>query len=178
MKAILFALCLVIGLNAYEINGDLGVKWTGFKTDKKVGVPGTFKTIKTDITKSDKLDSFLTSAKVEIDALSLDSKLPMRDKNITSTIFSLTSAKTIKGSISSVNEAKKQFTLDITMNETTKQIPMTYELKDGKVIAKGELEILDFGLKDSFLAFAKKCAPFHQNKTFSVVDLEITIPVK
>ncbi len=174
----ILALGLVSSLGAYELNGDLGVKWTGFKTAKKIGVSGTFKDMKLDIKKSSSLSDFLKSAKVEINAMTLDSKLPFRDKNITSTVFSQASAKAIKGSISSVDEAKKTLVLDVTMNAVTKQIPMTYTLAGGKVVAKGSLEILDFGMKSSFDAFAKKCGGFHAGKTFSDVALEITVPYK
>lgn len=182
MKKIILSSALALGLlsslNAYELNGNLDVKWTGFKTAKKVGVSGGFKDVNLNITKSDKLVDFLKSAKVEIDSSKLDSKLPFRDKNITSTIFSLASAKMIKGSISNVDEAKKTLTLDLTMNDVTKQIPMTYEVKDNKIIAKGKIEILDHNLKSSFEAFALKCKAFHQNKTFSDVDVEFTLPYK
>ncbi len=174
----ILALGLISSLNAYELNGDLGVKWTGFKTAKKVGVSGTFKDMKIAIGKSDSLSDFLKSAKVEIDALKIDSKLPFRDKNITSTIFSLASAKNIKGAISQVDETKKELTLDVTMNEVTKAVPMKYEIQNGKIVAKGSLEILDYGLKSSFEAFALKCKGFHAGKTFSDVDLEITLPFK
>ncbi len=174
----ILALGLVSSLNAYELNGDLGVKWTGFKTAKKVGVSGTFKDIKLSITKTDKLADFLKSAKVEIDAMKIDSKLPFRDKNITSTLFSLASAKTVTGSISNVDESKKTLVLDVTMNSITKQVPMTYTLEAGKIIAKGTLEILDFDMKSSFDAFAKKCGGFHAGKTFSDVDVEFTLPYK
>ncbi|PIF04893.1 MAG: hypothetical protein CSA86_00140 [Arcobacter sp.] len=174
----ILAVGLISGLNAYELDGDLGIKWTGFKTAKKVGVSGTFKDVKLDIQKADKLADFLKSAKVEIDTMKINSKLPMRDKNITSTIFSLASAKTVKGTISKVDEAKKELTLDVTMNGVTKQIPMTYTLSGGKIVAKGTLEILDFKLKSSFEAFAKKCRGFHAGKTFSDVDVEFTLPYK
>ncbi len=174
----ILALGLVSSLNAYELNGNLDVKYTGFKTAKKVGVSGTFKSIKLDIKKSDKLADFLKSAKVEIDTATVDTKLPFRDKNITSTIFSLASAKTVTGTISSVDEAKKTLNLDVTMNGVKKTIPMTYTADDGKIVAKGKLEILDFNLKSSFDAFAKKCGSFHAGKTFSDVDVEFTLPYK
>lgn len=92
----ILSLGLVSTLNAYEVNGDLGVKWTGHKNKVKVGVPGTFKNIKLSIEKNDDLVKFLQSANVTIDAMSLDSKMPFRDNNITSTLFALTSAKEIK----------------------------------------------------------------------------------
>ncbi len=33
---------------------------------------------------------------------------------------------------------------------------MNYELTEGKIIAKGKIDILDFDMKNSYLAFAKK----------------------
>ncbi len=182
MKKILLssilALGLSINLNAYEINGDLGVKWTGFKTEKKAPVSGTFKDIKLSIQNNSDLNKFLTSAKVEIQTASFDSKNPFRDKNITSTLFSLVSSKVIKGTIKSVNENNKSLVLNVTMNEVKKEVPMTYNIKDGEIIAKGSIEILDYDMKNPFIAFAQKCASFHANKSFSDVNIEFTIPFK
>ncbi|MBP7769869.1 MAG: YceI family protein [Aliarcobacter sp.] len=174
----ILGLFLVSGLNAYEINGDLGVKWTGFKTEKKVPVSGTFNEINLDIKSSEKLDEFLKSAKVKINSLSLESKDEGRNISMISTLFSLASAKEIKGAITQVNESEKTLLLDVTMNEITKAIPMTYEIVDGNIIAKGAIEILDFNLKGSFLEFAKVCAVHHENKSFSNVDIAFTIPFK
>jgi polyisoprenoid-binding protein YceI len=172
------AFTLVSSLNAYELNGQIGVKWTGFKTEKKAAVSGTFNDIKLDIKNSDKLSDFLSTAKVKIVSASLESKNPERNDNITSTLFSLATSKLIAGSISKVNEKENTLTLAVTMNEVTKDIPMTYEIIDGNIIAKGTLEILDFNMKDSYLAFAKKCAELHENKSFSDVNIEFTIPFK
>lgn len=174
----ILGLFLVSGLNAYEINGDLGIKWTGFKTEKKAPVSGTFNEINLNIKKSDKLSDFLTSAKVKINSLSLESKDKGRNENIVTTLFSLSSAKVITGVITKVNEDEKTFLLDVTMNEVTNTILMMYDISDGKIIAKGTLEILDFNMKDSFLAFAQKCAALHENKSYSDVNIEFMIPYK
>jgi len=182
MKKILLSSILAFGLvsslNAYELNGDLGVKWTGFKTEKKAPVSGTFKEINLNITKSDDLSEFLKSAKVDIATASFDSKSPSRDKNITSTLFSLATSKTINGSIVAVDVAKKSLTLEVVMNEVKKEVPMTYEMINNNIVAKGSIEILDFDMKNPFMAFAKKCAVFHQNKSYSDVNIEFSIPYK
>lgn len=174
----ILALLLCVNLNAFEVNGDLGVKWTGFKTEKKAPVSGTFKDINLSIEKSEDLSKFLTSAKVKIKTASFDSSNPFRDKNITSTLFSLASSKIIIGSVKSVNVKNKELVLIVTMNEVSKEVSMTYDIKDSKIVAKGSIEILDFAMKDSFMAFAKKCATFHGNKSFSDVNIEFTIPYK
>ena len=174
----ILSLFLVSGLNAYEINGDLGVKWTGFKTEKKAPVSGSFNEIDLNIKSSENLSEFLKSAKVKINSLSLESKDEGRNNSMTSTLFSLATAKEIRGSISEVNEDKKTLLLDVTMNEVTKAVPMTYSIVDGNITAKGSIEILDYNLKGSFLAFAKECAALHENKSFSDVNIEFTIPFK
>lgn len=174
----ILSLCLLSSLNAYEINGDLGVQWTGFKTEKKVAVSGSFNEINLDIKKSESLSEFLKSANVTINSISLESKNEGRNKSITSTLFALATAKDIKGAISEVNEAEKTLSLNVTMNEVTKAVPMTYEIVDGKIIAKGAIEILDYNLSGSFLAFAKECAAHHENKSYSDVNIEFTIPFK
>jgi len=172
------SLGLISSLNAYEVNGDLGVKWVGYKNKVKVGVPGTFKEVTLSIEKNDDLSEFLKSANVSINTLSLDSKLPFRDKNITSTLFSLVSAKEIKGSIASVDVEKNELVLKVTMNQIEKDVLMKFEKSDSTIMAKGKIEILDFDLKDSFLAFAKKCGALHQMTSYSDVDIEFTLPYK
>ncbi len=169
---------LLSSLNAYELNGDLGVKWTGFKTVKKVPVSGSFNDIKLKIESSDNLSEFLKSSKVEIKSDSFESNNKERNLNITSTLFSLASSKMIEGSIVKVDEKEKKLVLNITMNQVTKQVPMMYEITSDKIIAKGTIDILDYNMENSFMAFAKKCATFHENKSFSDVDIEFTIPYK
>ncbi|WP_375723046.1 YceI family protein [Arcobacter sp. KX21116] len=169
---------LITSLSAYELNGNLGVKWTGYKTEKKVPVSGTFNDISLDIKSSDDLSTFLKSSMVTIQTNSFESKNPERNKNIISTLFSLASEKEIKGMISSVDEDNKMLTLKVTMNEVSKSVLMKYEMSNGNIIAKGAIDILDFGMKNSFIAFAKKCAEAHQNKSFSDVNIEFTIPYK
>ena len=174
----LLAFGLLSNLNAYELNGPLEVKWTGFKTEKKVGVSGTFKDISLDIKKSDDFVEFLKSAKVEIQTLSFDSKNTFRDKNITSTLFSLATATKIEGYLENINTASKKMTLQVTMNKVKHAVPMTFKVKDGMIIAKGKIDILDYDMDEPFAAFALKCAHYHENKSFSDVDIEFTIPYK
>ena len=64
------------------------------------------------------------------------------------------------------------------MNKITNFVPMKYEIINGNIVVKGSIEILDFDMETSFLAFAQKCAAFHANKSFSDVNIEFTIPFK
>lgn len=174
----LASLALISNLNAYELDGNLDIKWTGFKLASKVGVSGTFNDIKLDISKNEDLADFLKSAKVTIDSKSLESKDEGRNANIVTTLFALASAKTITGTISSVDETNKTLVLDLVLNGVQKSVPMKYEDKDGNIIANGTIEMLDFGLKSSYQAFVLKCAELHENVSYSDVDIEFTLPYK
>lgn len=165
-------------LNAYELSEQIQIKWTGYKTEKKVAVSGTFKDISIDIEKSSTLTDFLKSAKVEIQTKSLDSNNSFRDKNITTTLFSILSLSKINSYISDVQEINKTLTLQINMNNIKKTVPMKYEILENKIIAKGMIDLLDFDMDESFSSFALKCAHYHENKSFSEVDIEFIIPFK
>ena len=97
---------------------------------------------------------------------------------MTSTLFALASAEVIEGNISDVNEDEKTLILNVTMNEVTNPVRMDYTIENGKIVASGGIDILDFSMQKSYLAFAKKCADLHENKSFSEVDIEFTIPYK
>ena len=178
LLASLLSFSLVSSLSAYELNGDLGVKWTGFKTEKKLPVSGTFNDIKIDIKASPNLSDFLTSANVIIKTSSFESKNPGRNESIVSTLFALPSAEVIEGNILEVNEDDKSLILNVTMNEVTNPVRMDYTIENGNIVAIGNIDVLDFLMENSFMDFAEKCAALHENKSFSDVDIEFTIPYK
>ena len=178
---LLFSLTLLLSLvfaNAYELNGDLGVKWTGFKTAKKVGVSGTFNDINLQIKSDDNFEEFLKSANVTINTSSFDSGLDVRNKSIVSTLFSLKSSEKIIASIIDVDTNKKSLILKLTMNEVTKEVPLTYENKEGVVVAKGQIDVLDYSMSEPYAKFAKACFDLHEGKSYSEVHIEFTLPYK
>ncbi|AXX91537.1 hypothetical protein CPU12_11740 [Malaciobacter molluscorum LMG 25693] len=174
----IFCLLSFISLNAYELNGDLKLQWTGYKTEDKVGVSGTFKEIKLKIKKNDNFVDFLKSANVKINTLSLDSGLDVRNKSMVNTLFSLKSSQKITASITKVDEKAHTLNMKLTMNKVTKNVPMKYMIKDGKVMAKGEIDILNYKMSDSFAKFAKECFDLHKGKTFSEVTVAFELPFK
>ncbi|AXH08951.1 hypothetical protein CP960_04640 [Malaciobacter halophilus] len=167
-----------IGLNAYELNGNLKVGWTGYKTEEKIGVSGTFKKIDLQIKKSEDFVKFLKSAKVKIDSLSLESGLEVRNKSMINTLFSLKSSQKVVASIKEVNLEKNIILLDLEMNKVLKQVPMKYHVEDKKVIATGVIDILDYSMSESFSKFAKECFDLHKGKTFSEVTISFELPFK
>ena len=178
---VLFSLGLIfmfVCANAYELDGNLGVKWTGYKTAQKVAVSGTFKEINLQIESNDNLEQFLKSANVQINTLSFDSGLDVRNKSIVSTLFSLKSSEKITGSISNVDVNKKTLVLKLTMNGVTKNVLMSYDIKDNKIVANGQIDVLDYNMQESFAKFAKACFDLHKGKSYSEVDIEFTLPYK
>ena len=173
-----FFLFAFVTANAYEVNGDLEVKWTGYKTEKKVPVSGTFNEIKLDISKNENFEDFLKSAKVKINTLTFDSGLEVRNKSIITTLFSLKSSEEIRGVIKNVNTSSKTLILNLTMNEVKKDVFLSYEVKNGMLIAKGLIDILDYSLDESFAKFAKECFILHQGKSYSEVNIEFVLPFK
>lgn len=178
LLASLLSITLVSSLYAYELNGELGVKWIGFKTEKKLPVSGTFNSIKLDIKSSENLSDFLKSSNVVIQTNSIESKDTVRNNNMTSTLFALASAEVIEGNISDVNEDEKTLILNVTMNEVTNPVKMDYTIENGNIVAIGNIDVLDFLMENSFMDFAEKCSTYHENKSFSDVDIEFTIPYK
>lgn len=182
MRKILLSAALSLGLltslGAYELNGNLGVTWTGYKTAKKVGVSGTFKDVQISAAKNDNFVEFLKGAKATIKTATFDSKNPARDKSIVGSLFQLATSATIEGTIQSVNEEEKTLVLDFTMNEVTKQIPMSYEVKDNQVVASGKIDVLDFSMATPYKAFAKVCEALHEGVSYSEVGIAFTLPFK
>lgn len=182
MKKILFSsimsLSLISGLSAYELNGDLGVQWTGYKTPKKVAVSGTFDDVKISIEKHDDLVAFLKSAKADIKTASFNSKNPGRDKSIIGSLFSLATSANIIGSISQVNEKDKTLVLDFTMNEISKKVPMNYIVENNNIVATGKIDMLDFGMDKPYKAFSEVCGTLHQGVSYSEVGIKFTLPYK
>lgn len=179
LKSLLVSTILATSAFAYEASS-VSVNWIGYKTQGKAGVPGTFDKVTLEAKKNDDFSKFLSSANVNIDPYSLNSKMKFRDTNITSTLFKLANIKDIKAKVAKVNGDIKAGSLDveIAMNNTKKIIPMKYTVEAGVLKAVGTIELLDFAMGESFNAFAAKCKPFHAGKTWSEVTVSFDLAFK
>ena len=173
------ASAIMTSVYAYEAS-EVNVGFIGYKMQTKVGVPGVFDQAKLDIKSDVDFTKFLTSANVTIDISTLNTKMRMRDNNITSTLFKVANIKEIKAKVVKVtgDEMKGTVDVEIDMNNTKKVIPMTYVSKDGVLTAEGAIDVIDFTMTESLAAFAKKCKPFHAGKTWSEVSVSFTLPFK
>ncbi|MGP1506621.1 MAG: YceI family protein [Campylobacter sp.] len=188
MKKLLAAICPLIAVSAFALDIDeTGAKVTfaGYKLQSKVAVPGSFPGTKFKFAKtSGSVSEILTNTTAQIDLNSLDTtKNPVRDKHIKEFLFDHFSTKESSGKIVSVNgdDTKGELKVAINFNNKEQEVPMTYEVKDGKIVATGTIMLeSDFDAKDAFEKFRseKIIVGLHAGKTWDEVMIGFEIPVK
>lgn len=169
----------LLSMSAYAYDASkVDVIWTGYKTQAKAPVSGTFDKVGFEITKNDDFAKFLSSAKVSIDPYSINSKMKFRDNNISSTLFKVANITEIKAVAKNVSgdESKGKVDVEITMNNVSKVVAMDYMVEGTIIKAKGDINVLDFAMDKSLAAFAEKCKPFHAGKTWADVTVAFDLP--
>ncbi|TDL99235.1 MAG: hypothetical protein C4K58_08125 [Flavobacteriaceae bacterium] len=132
--------------------------FTAFKTPAKVGVSGTFNSIK------------IQGNSFEIDPLSVNTSNPARDQNLVQNFFSLLPFSKISGQIVTVEESFVQIKINGKM----------YRFKADKIgnqmVVKGSLDILrDFGAQKAYARISEVCKTLHQDKTWTEVSFELVL---
>lgn len=145
------------------------VSWKAFKTYEKLGVAGTFNTVAFKSQTSASIDALLASQTISIDTNSINSGNAGRDTTLVNTFFTVQKANSIKAKIISAKENKAS--VEITMNNVTKTIPMTYSVTENKIIGNGVIDLGDFGMLPSLSSINKACYDLHSGKTWQ--DIEI-----
>ncbi len=163
-KLILLALAAIFVLADCQLQS---LQWTAFKTPLKLGVKGTFDKIAYTPGKN-----CLKGAEVIINKHSVDTKNPGRDKTLDSFFFSH-----LKGDIRAKikNVGDKTFTVTITLNGVTKDVPFFYEKKGSLISAKGVIDLFDFSGSKALRSINKACFAKHKGKTWNDVELGFTI---
>ena len=142
------AIALTITGQAKECyNGSgLNVKWVSYKTLAKIGVGGNFSKVHLSIANKDAIDlkTMLNGASVNMVLDSLDAHMALKNSNITK--FFTANLDAIDVSAKIVSTSEKGLFIDVTLNKTTKTIPMTYSVENHMVKAKGVIDAQDFGL--------------------------------
>lgn len=188
MKKLLAAICPLIAVSAFALDIDeAGAKvvFTGYKMQNKTAVPASFTSVKLTFAKtSGSVAEILTDATAQIDLNSIDTvKNPVRDKHVKEMFFANLTSQESSGKITSVtgDDTKGELKATIKFNNVEQEIPMTYEVKDGKIVATGAISLeKDFGAKDAFEKFSseKIIAGLHGGKTWEDVQIGFEIPVK
>jgi len=158
------------------------VFWTGYKFTEKTGVKGKFKTIKVTnapVAKS-QLDAF-NGVEFSIPTSSIFSDNEVRDGKLVELFFNvMDQTELLTGTFSAKGE--KLF-LNLKMNGTVKEIPLTHSISNRKVKVEGTLNILDFGAEEAYNSIHKACELLHTgedgvSKTWEEVAIEATISLK
>ncbi len=188
MKSLIIAAFMVFSffatLNAEEKGGcvlaqtgSVDVSWTGYKTQKKVGVNGTFdKVAYTPAAKEgENFRSIFVGSSVVIDSSSVNSKHADRDAKLAKFFFGMMNGKSINAKIldikadKRVKDAPRTGVLDveIEMNGVKKVVLMNYSFDNEIFEAKGNIDILDFGANGALKGINEACFDLHEGKTWS-----------
>lgn len=157
--------------------GAVEVSWTGYKTEKKVGVGGVFDSVVyTPVAKSgENFRSILVGSSVVIDTSSVNSKNEGRDEKLAKFFFGMMSDKNINAKIVDIKADKKVkdaprtgvVEVEIEMNGVKKTVPMTYSFSNDVFEAKGVIDILDFSANKALASLNEACFDLHEGKTWS-----------
>ena len=180
MKKIVFATVLLAFTAfadcTYQSNSTK-VSWKAFKTYEKIGVGGSFDRVIVQPKSANTLEALLVGSTVKIDTASINSGNPGRDATLVASFFQFQHVDSIDATIVSIKESKAM--VKITMNNrTTLTVPMTYKVEDSKVIAKGVIDLGDFGMLSSLSSINKACFDLHGGKTWQDVEIGFEIPIK
>lgn len=152
------------------------VTWKAFKTYEKIGVGGSFdKSSFTSSSQDSSLDALLTKSSIIIDTSSINSGNSGRDATLVELFFKVQNIETIGAKIQSAKEGKA--IVDITMNGITKSIPLAYTTNKGKIVAKGVIDLADFGMIPSLSSINKACFKLHDGKTWQDIEIGFEMPL-
>lgn len=188
MKSLVIAAFMVLSffaaLNAEEKGGcvlaqtgTLDVSWTGYKTQKKIGVSGSFdKVAYTPAAKEgENFRSILVGSSVVIDSSSVNSKHADRDAKLAKFFFGMMNGKSINAKILDIKADKRVkdaprtgvLNVEIEMNGVKKVVLMNYSFENEIFEAKGNIDILDFGANSALKGINEACFDLHEGRTWS-----------
>ncbi len=185
LKSLIFAAGLILtqasvsaaSCYTYDKNG-IDIKWTAFKTPKKVGVNGKLpKYSLSGKTKGSSVADLLKGQKIDIRVNKVDSGNEGRDVKIVKFFFSdLVGGDTITAKVKDVT--KDVITMDLILNGQKHEVPLTYKMSGMKLTATGHMDILDYAMSKQLSAINKACYALHEGKTWSDVTLTLETTLK
>lgn len=155
-----------------------------YKTPDKMSVGVRFSAINFSFAKNEgSVADILTNTSANIDLESVETDNPMRDRNLREKLFAKLSSFKASAVILSVNgdEQKGELSAKITLNEVEKEVAMSYEIKDNKLSAFGEIDLeKDFDALSAFDNFRndKIIQGLHMRKTWPSVKIGFEVGVK
>lgn len=150
------------------------LKWTAFKTAKKIGVEGVFNSISLiNFRANTKFNFLLKDISFEISTNSITTNNESRDNNLKSHFFDF---EAITATITKVE--KDYIILSVSINKKQRNIALKYRVEKSKIIATGFIDILDFNLSNQLANLNKQCFSLHEGKTWSDVELSLSVDLE
>lgn len=169
-------------------DGGVSVSWEAYKTPQKVGVGGVFDkvTYTAIVAEGNNFNEILVGSSVIIETSSVNTKHESRDKTLVDFFFKQMNNPQIKAKIVDIKSDKRmrgkpktgEMSVEITMNGTTKTVPMKYIFDNGDLSAKGNIDLLDFSANKALDAISKACYDLHEGKTWSDISIGFATKIK
>jgi polyisoprenoid-binding protein YceI len=161
--------------------GSPELKFIGYKFIEKEAVSGTFKKIDWKFPNKGKIDEVLESATAKIDSYSIDAGNPARNSNITSGLFKKWGSQFIDVKVLKYNAKDQIAEVKISIGNISRDVFFQVNELSNKILFTASIDLIQFGLGKPFQSLAKTCATYHKGKdgvakTWSVVDLEVSLP--
>lgn len=153
------------------------LEWTAFKTPEKIGVKGTFNDIKLNNVKdSGNLLSDLKEATYQIETSTVNTTDGLRDEKLRTAFFAVMSGN-IHGKFIDFKDGKA--TVEITMNNVTKEKEFGYTATDDMITISGSIDIIaDFQGTKAFNSLHELCKELHMGKTWTDVEIKAVVSKK
>ena len=174
--------CLLVQSN------DMNVTWKAYKTLAKLGVAGEFTSVEYKANKKEgkNFEELLVGSTVSIDLSKIDTKNEGRDKTLVESFFGKLNGKTIEGKIVGIKAKKREkgepytgsLDVNISMNEKTLLIPMSYHYEKENFKAIGTIDIFDFQAQSALSSINKSCYDLHKGKTWNDVTISFATTIK
>lgn len=183
MKKIILGAFVSMGLcfGASIDTSKIEMYWAGYKFANKTAVKGTFKDVAYKLKKNQgSIADMLKDATATIALSNLHTGNPASEKNLSEGFFSNFASPEISVKIMQVMEGENQGTLlaKVSMNKKTQLIPMQYVIADGKIQAKGVLDLLSFKLDKAIEGLIKACGQLHKGYTWTQVEIGFSAPIQ
>lgn len=183
MKKLVLSALVSMGLcfGASIDTSKIEMYWVGYKLANKTAVKGSFSDVAYKLKKKQgSIKEMLEGASAKITLSNLNVANPEAKKNLSEGFFSKFASPEISVKIIQVMEGENQGTLlaKVSMNKKSQLIPMQYTLTDGKIQAKGVLDILSFKLDKALEGLIKACGKLHQGYTWTQVEFGFSAPLQ
>ena len=179
-----FITLLVLFWSAASFSQNFGtpaLKFTGYKFIEKEPVSGTFKSINWQFKRSGKIKEVITSATAKIDSYTIDAGNDARNTNITNGLLKKWGGQHIDVKVVSYDEKDQVAKVKLSIGKLSRDVFFQVNELSDRLLFTASIDLIQLGLGKPFQSLAKTCAAYHKGKdgavkTWSVVDLEVSLP--